>query len=302
MTSAQTFAVSASDTYPEDFRLLELTPELAAQLEALDTCTLRIAGRTTDTATLIDPQETTYSVHTAHTSNNLYLLTHAASSETNPLETLELRAKINQTLELQRVQPTVHARLREVLSWDTRGAYRGSEFDKADPGGRRVDDQALHAHVAVGPKALKKALEEVPAFRDTQGHWRTIDAGFCVELLRLLLATQVEHAWASCYDARLLHPALQADLGAPLPYEAVHAVLARFGRPIDGRPACYTIERRRVARFLAEHIFLAENMRAWPAADFAQALAATMPPQLASDGGSDDGLDAWGFAHIPRSP
>ncbi|KAJ1724498.1 Ctf8p and Ctf18p associating protein [Coemansia erecta] len=309
-SAADVFAVSASDGYPEEYRLLELTPELAAQLEAQDACTLRVLGRATDTATLVGPTEATFDLHTAHTSNNLYLLTldQASGASNARVGSLTLRTKINQTLELQRAHAQVHARVREVLGWDVRGPFRGAEFDRADEGGRRVTDKELRANVAAGPRALQRALAEVPAFRDSQGCWRAMDAGYCVELLRLLLATQAEHMWpAGRYDLRQLHPALQADLGAALCPEALGCVLRRFGRPLAAadHPECYEIDRRCVERFLAEQIFLAEGLRPWMAADFVQALAATLPPQLAVLGPSEPdgpgGPDPWASAQIPGS-
>ncbi|KAJ2786739.1 Sister chromatid cohesion protein DCC1 [Coemansia interrupta] len=299
MTSADggIFAVSASDGYPEEYRLLELTPELAAQLETQDACTLRVLGQPTSTATLVDPTEATFDLHTAHTSNNLYLLTRDGSSDT-----LLLRSKINQTLELQRARPNVHARVHEVLAWDARGAFRGSQFDILDEGGRRVGDAVLRANVPAGPRALQRALDEVPAFRDQEGHWRALDPGYCVELLRLLLATQAENLWpAGRYDPGLLLPALQNDMGAEAPDEALLCVLRRFGRPLPDASGCYAVDQARVQRFLAEQIFLAEDMRPWMAADFAQALQATMPPQLIPRPDDPDGPDPWASAQIPCS-
>ncbi|KAI7824947.1 hypothetical protein BX661DRAFT_41729 [Kickxella alabastrina] len=132
-SSSAVFGLSASDGYPEEYRLLELTPEIVAQLESqspTSTSNLRVRGRATDVATLIDLEDNAYNLHTSHTSNNLYLLTTEPATEPQGFSALVLRSKTNQTLELQKIRPQIRARVVEVLQWDERGPFRGTEFDQ----------------------------------------------------------------------------------------------------------------------------------------------------------------------------
>ncbi|KAJ2748464.1 hypothetical protein IWQ56_007457, partial [Coemansia nantahalensis] len=99
--------LSASSGFPEDYRLLELTPAILAQLQGGATLTVR--GRAEDTAVLVDGDERTYQLHTAHTSNSLYLAERGAAGG------LELRTELHQTLELQPVHAQIRARVVEVL-------------------------------------------------------------------------------------------------------------------------------------------------------------------------------------------
>ncbi|KAJ2746245.1 Ctf8p and Ctf18p associating protein [Coemansia sp. BCRC 34301] len=282
--------LSASPGYPEEtFRLLELTPEIVSQLEAAPSgqAVLTVRGRDSDMAVLIDSSERAYQLHTAHTSNNLYLLSHTEHG-------LCLRAKLNQAYELQPTRPQIRARLVEVLGWDTRGAFRGAELD-APAGGRVVTDSVLCRHVAAGDRQRRRELADLPAFC-AGGVWRVVDPAYCVEVLRLALATAVEHDWsAQAIDAQAMHQALRKD-DAAMPLELITAVLARFSHPASS--ATYGIDSTRVARFLAEQIFASEGMRAWPVPEFLLALHTTMPPQLHADFG---GADAWRSAAIPRS-
>ncbi|KAI9506909.1 Ctf8p and Ctf18p associating protein [Coemansia spiralis] len=262
--SSGSWGVSASAGYPEEYRLLELTPSILAQLASThDETALVVRGRETDTATLIDPADTAYQMTTAHTSNNLYLLAREPGR-------LVLRAMLNQTFELQKTRPQVRARVLEVLAWDTGGAFRGAEFERADAERTPVTDEVLQAHVQAGDAEVRRVLADIPAFRGPANCWRLIDPAYCVDLLRVVLATQVELEWPQL-SAHQIH----AELNEPV--EVVEAVLAKFGTEARGH---YTIDGTRVAKYLAEQIFAAEEMRAWPVAEFAAALHATMPPQL----------------------
>ncbi|KAJ1887383.1 Ctf8p and Ctf18p associating protein [Kickxella alabastrina] len=304
-SSSAVFGLSASDGYPEEYRLLELTPEIVAQLESqspTSTSSLRVRGRATDVATLIDLEDNAYNLHTSHTSNNLYLLTTEPATEPQGFSTLVLRSKSNQTLELQKIQPQIRARVVEVLQWDERGPFRGTEFDqqRMDDGveGKRITDSVLAKHVQAGDRQLHRVLAEIPAFREAStGYWRMLDSGYCMDLLRLILATQVERDWLlDSLDPTMVYEALASD-GEHLLFETVEAVLARFARSVESG---YAIERRRVERYLAEQIFTAENMRAWPVSEFLLALHETTPPQLRSSEEHGRG-EQWGSVQIPTS-
>ncbi|KAJ1965668.1 N-acetyltransferase 5 [Dipsacomyces acuminosporus] len=306
--SEATFGLSAGDAYPEEYLLLELTPGIASQLEsAQQTGTLVVRGRGSDIATLIDLDDRAYELHTAHTSNNLYLLTRESEN------TLLLRAKQSQVFELQQTYPQIRARLAEVLGWDKRGPFRGAEFEQAsvdraqaEEGSgdehTRVTDAILARHVQAGSRLLMRVLAEIPAFCDrASGSWRILDAGYCMDLLRLILATQVEQDWSlDALDSQLVFQALQSESGGELLLpEAVEAILARFGRLVgDSESHTYAIDSTRVARYLAEQIFAAEDMRPWPVTEFLKALRATMPPQLQSAIEQDS---SWGSRHIQGS-
>ncbi|KAJ2789656.1 Ctf8p and Ctf18p associating protein, partial [Coemansia guatemalensis] len=310
--------LSASAGYPEDYRLMELTPEILAQLEAAEKSTLVVRGREDDVAVLVDSEERTYQLHTAHTSNGLYLMTQSP-------EGLELRTKLNQTFELHKTQPQIRARVLEVLGWETRGPFSGAELeDQPSPpqsdsedvamavdgdmsrrasAVRHVTDEVLARHVQAGDRQLRRVLAEVPAFRHAErGHWRVVDPAYCMELLRLILATQIERDWSlDALDAKEVYLALRSDAGgdALLP-EAVEAVLGRFSNPALGcGSAVYAMDNRRVARFLAEQIFATEGSRAWPVSEFLAALQATMPPQLQLGDIAD--LENWRSKAIPQS-
>ncbi|KAJ2886057.1 Ctf8p and Ctf18p associating protein [Coemansia aciculifera] len=295
---ARTFGLSASDGYPEEaYRLLELTPELLTQLEGSTTqAVLTVRGRESDMAILIDPNDRAYQLHTAHTSNNLYLLS------LSPGQQLCLRSKVNQIFELQPTHPQIRPRLMEVLGWDTRGAFRGAELDATETEGRVVTDDVLSRHVAAGDRLRSRVLADIPAFRMAEtGAWRVVDPGYCMELLRLALATAVENDWPlDAIDPQAMHQALRSDDSA-IPPELISAVLARFSRPAPSSPSStYAIDSSRVAKYLAEQIFLAEGMRPWPVPEFLMALRATMPPQLqAAD--IADREEGWRSTGIPRS-
>ncbi|KAI8321013.1 hypothetical protein GQ54DRAFT_334360 [Martensiomyces pterosporus] len=309
--SSTTFGLSACSGYPEEYRLLELTPEILSQLEPADDAspqaakTLVVRGREADIATLIDLDDRAYELHTAHTSNNLYLLTK------EPEGILLLRAKLNQTYELQQTHPQIRARLKEILAWDERGPFRGVEFEQVDglqigkdvpEGCSRVTDDILARHAQSGDRLLRRVLAEIPAFRESAtGHWRMLDPGYSMDLLRLILATQVERDWSlDSLDPQVVFDALRAESGgeALLP-EVVEAILARFGRLVGGTaPRAYAIDSVRVAKYLAEQIFVAEGMRAWPVSEFLKALRATMPPQFQQAIGS---AEKWGSVDIPHS-
>ncbi|KAJ1648528.1 hypothetical protein J3B02_000125 [Coemansia erecta] len=318
-STSSVLGLSASDGYPEECRLIELPPEIVAQLEAAAqtasaaSSVLRVRGRDTDIATLVDLDDNTYHLHTAHTSNNLYLLSFEQQSVADTkagIQMVQLRSKVNQTLELHRVQPQIRSRVLEVLQWDERGPFRGVEFDRqlvqdsGDSAISRVTDAVLAMHVQAGDRRLRRVLADIPAFREmSTGHWRSMDAGYCMDLLRLILATQIERDWSlDALDAKSVFDALRADAGGEyLLFEAVDAVLARFGRPINETTAStfYCIESRRVEKFLAEQIFAAENMRAWPVPEFLLALHETMPPQLRRRHVED--VEGWGSTQIPES-
>ncbi|KAJ2009288.1 hypothetical protein GGI04_000591 [Coemansia thaxteri] len=283
--------LSASDEYPsENLRLLELTEALAAQLEEASVATLTVRGRAADTAVLVGADGAAYQMHTAHTSNSVYVLARTEAG-------LELRAKVSQTFELQPTRPQIAARVAEVLAWDERGGFRGMAFERAEPSGRRVTDAELSRHVAGSDAQRRRVLAGIPA-AVVDGAWRRIDGAYSVEVLRLAVASAVENDWAlDAVDARLAWQALQAD-DAGLPLAVVDAVLARFSRPPSG--GAYAIDARRVARFLAELIFEAEGARTWPAAELVRALRAAMPPQLLLAEGAEL-VAAWGSADVPRS-
>ncbi|KAJ2698461.1 hypothetical protein H4R19_005595, partial [Coemansia spiralis] len=242
----------------------------------------------------------TYQVHTAHTSNSLYVAERGAAGA------LELHTVLHQTLELQPVHPQIRARVIEVLGWEVRGAFRGAEFDAELPDGgpngqRHATDQALARHVQAGDAQLRRVLADIPAFRHaTTGHWRAIDPAYCLELLRLILATQVERGWAlDALDAQQVYSALHSDAGGDgVLSEAVEAVLGRFGE--QRGPGVYAIDGTRVARFIAGQVFAAEGARPWPVADFLAALRATLPPQLPPIDALADPAQ-WGSARIPQS-
>ncbi|KAJ2589819.1 Ctf8p and Ctf18p associating protein [Coemansia sp. RSA 1722] len=310
--------LSVSDGYPESCRLIELTPEIVAQLEEAQASSaatvpsvLQVRGRDNDVATLIDLDDNTYHLHTAHTSNNLYLLSSGQQSAADAaagIQILQLRSKVNQTLELQKAQPQIRSRLMEILQWDERGPFRGVEFDQqlmedSNSQSRRVTDDVLAAHVQSGDRRLRRVLADIPAFRElATGHWRLMDPGYCMDLLRLILATKVERGWSlDALDANRVFKALRADVGGePLLFEAVDAVLSRFGQPAEAAGSgCYRIESSKVERFLAEQIFAAQGMRAWPVSEFLLALQETMPPQLRrKETGNPEG---WGSVQIPSS-
>ncbi|KAJ2344973.1 Ctf8p and Ctf18p associating protein [Coemansia sp. RSA 2618] len=279
--------LSASDGYPEEFRLLELTPEMAAQLESAD-ATLVVRGRDSDTAVLIDTAEQAYQMHTAHTSNSLYLFTQHGTQ-------LTLRTKLHQVFDLQRTSPQIHARVTEVLGWDTRGPFRGAEFERDSTADSCVTDEVLERHVQAGSRQLRRVLADIPAFRHRgSGHWRVLDASYCMELLRVVLATQVERDWSlDALNAADVFAALRAESPDVLP-EVVEAVLGRFGSESLGT---FAVDIARVSRYLAEQIFASEGTRAWPVPEFLRALQATMPPQLPLN----IDMDAWGSRGISSS-
>ncbi|KAJ2663061.1 Ctf8p and Ctf18p associating protein [Coemansia sp. RSA 1200] len=327
--------LSASLGYPEEYRLLELTPEILAQLEGddgkmSDGCSggeeqwLVIRGRDTDVATLVDTEDAAYRMATAHTSNNLYLFSREAATTGGDSggDDLLLRAALNQTFELQKTQPQIRSRVLEVLGWDKRGAFRGAEFEQEQPQAEEVEDGAappshccvsdelLKGHVQAGDSVLDRVLGEIPAFREPgSGGWRVLDAGYCMDLLRLVLATQVEREWSlDALGANEVYEALRSDTAEggdePAVYkEVVEAVLGRFGRRLGthGPSPVYAIDSTRVAKYLAEQIFAAEDMRAWPVAEFLAALRATMPPQLHGDIATASDSKKWGSMAIPTS-
>ncbi|KAJ2718314.1 Ctf8p and Ctf18p associating protein [Coemansia sp. D1744] len=284
--------VSGSDGYPEEYRLLELTPEIAAQLDADTTFVVR--GRDTDSAVLIDATEQAYAMHTAHTSNSMYLLTRDNGQ-------LTLRTKLHQVFDLQPTRPQVRARVLEVLKWDTRGAFRGTEFehegvtDESVTNGVRVTDTVLDQHVQAGHAHVRRVLDDVLAFRhNATGHWRVLDAGYACDLLRIILATHVERDWPlDALRADTVYSALHAESPHILP-EVVDAVLRRFATKHEG---VFAMDTRRVCVFLAEQIFASSGSRAWPVPEFLRALRATMPPQLTLD----VDMDAWNSRSISTS-
>ncbi|KAJ2314292.1 Ctf8p and Ctf18p associating protein [Coemansia sp. RSA 2704] len=282
MSDNGTFELSASDGYPEEYRLMELPADVAAAL--IGGQPLEVRGRETDTAVLI-AGDATYQLHTAHTSNSLYLFEQHGHR-------LELCTKLHQMFELQSTRPQIRARVSEVLAQDARGPFRGVEFEQPGDG---VDDTELRRQVQAGDRQLYRVLAEMPAFRDTAtGFWRMMDPVYCIELLRLILATQVEQDWElDALDAERVHTALAAE--SPQLREAVEAVLHRFGA--STRPGVFAMDPQRVARFLAKQIFATEGTRAWPVSEFLQALQATMPPQLLLD----EHTNAWGSRRISRS-
>ncbi|KAJ2540269.1 Ctf8p and Ctf18p associating protein, partial [Coemansia sp. RSA 1933] len=345
ISAAETLRLSVSDGYPEEYKLLELTPEMLAQLEngsdnggsknkAGDDTTgggksLLIRGRETDIAMLIDTEDRAYKMVTAHTSNNLYLFTLASEEQppgdsSSPVD-IVLRASLNQTFELQKTQPQIRTRVLEVLGWDSRGPFRGAEFEQTageDRGDgeqydsdirmadnsegqvpKHVSDSLLKSQVQAGDRTLHRVLAEIPAFRESRsGNWRIVDPGYCMDLLRLILATQVEKEWSpDALDANEVFRVLQSDTGGELlVYEVVEAVLARFGQKIaKSSSPVYAIDSTRVAKYLAEQIFIAEGMRSWPVSEFLSALRATMPPQLHK--GIADDNERWGSLSIPTS-
>ncbi|KAJ2856570.1 Ctf8p and Ctf18p associating protein, partial [Coemansia erecta] len=79
----------------------------------------------------------------------------------------------------------------------------------------------------------------------------------------------------------------------------VEAVLARFGHQTQALPPVYAIDSARVAKYLAEQIFAAEDMRTWPVGEFLAALRATMPPQLHK--GIADDCEKWNSMAISTS-
>ncbi|KAJ1953034.1 hypothetical protein EC988_003226 [Linderina pennispora] len=79
-------------------------------------------------------------------------------------------------------------------------------------------------------------------------------------------------------------------------FEAVDAVLARFGA--CSAPAVYTIDGTKVAKYLAEQVFVAEQMRPWPATEFLKAMHAAMPPHLTEFIGAPE---HWSSKSIPDS-
>ncbi|KAJ2468050.1 Ctf8p and Ctf18p associating protein [Coemansia sp. RSA 2337] len=281
--SGRIFGLSASAGYPEEeYRLLELPASILAQLEATPHARLTVRGRSSDMAVLIDANEHAHQLHTAHTSNNLYLLSHTDQD-------LQLCAKLNQTFELQATNPQIRPRLMEVLSWDTRGAFRGAELDMPAEG-RVVTDALLSRHVPAGDRQRLRALADIPAFC-ADGVWRVVEPAYCMELLRLALATAVENDWPlDALDPQAMYQSLRTEDSA-IPPELITAVLARFSHITD----TYAIDSRHVAKFLAQQIFAAEGMRAWPVSEFLLALRATMPPQLSLD------FPDWHSTAIPRS-
>ncbi|KAJ2757899.1 hypothetical protein IWQ57_006973, partial [Coemansia nantahalensis] len=202
------------------------------------------------------------------------------------------------------VHAQIRARVVEVLGWEPRGAFRGAEFEAAlppdGPPARHATDQALARHVQAGGAQLRRVLADIPAFRHAAtGHWRVVEPAYCLELLRLILATQVERDWAlDALDAQQAWAALRSEAGGEgVLAEVVDAVLARFGEP--RAPGVYAVAGERVARFIAAQVFAVEGDRAWPVADFLAALRAALPPQLAVAGLADPAQ--WGSAHIPQS-
>ncbi|KAJ2852283.1 Ctf8p and Ctf18p associating protein [Coemansia brasiliensis] len=286
-TTAQTLHVSASDSYPEEYRLLELSAELAAQLESSESTSLVIRGRNTDTAILIGSDDQAYQLHTAHTSNSLYLL-----SQDNSQPQLQLHAKLHQTFELQKTNPQIRARVIQVLESDPQGHFRGTEFE-SDATGNGVTSDELLRHVQASKRHLEQVLREIPAFKQrSTGFWRIIDAGYCVELLRLILATQVEQDWQpDSLDINNVYSVLHAESSSVL-FEAIEAVLCKFCH--QKQPGIFSVDSQRVAQFLAEQIFATES-KAWPIPEFQMALRATMPPQLSFD----DNMDLWTSRQIP---
>lgn len=303
MTTSRRHQLSVADGYPEEFKLLELTPEILSQLEssASSSSSLTVRGRATDIAVLVDSKDNVYKMTTAHTSNNLYLLTQDGEEE------LTVRAKLNQVFDIQPAQPQISTRLAEILSWDNRGPFKGVEFeadmdvDNDDSGDNRVTDDVLARHIQAGKKHLRKELTDIPAFQETStGHWRILDPGYCMDLLRLILATQVEKDWSlDALDAVQVFETLsrESDSERLLP-EVIEAVLSRFGRLVD-EDTVYVIDNTRVARYLAEQIFATEGQNSWAVSDFLMALRAVMPPQLAMDVIEDN--NQWSSVSIPTS-
>ncbi|KAJ2665481.1 Ctf8p and Ctf18p associating protein [Coemansia sp. RSA 1199] len=288
------YAVSGSDGYPEEYRLLELTPEIAAQLDAGDT-TLVVRGRDTDAAVLIDANEQAHAMHTAHTSNSMYLLTQDSRQ-------LVLRTKLHQVFDLQPTRPQIRARVLEVLQWDTRGAFRGTEFehdgsvtnDESVTDGVRVTDTVLGQHVQAGRTHVRRVLDDVLAFRhNVSGHWRVLDAGYASDVLRVILATHVERDWPlDALHVDTVYSALHAE--SHILREVVDAVLRRFATEQMG---VFAMDTRRVCVFLAEQIFASAGSRAWPVPEFLRALRATMPPQLSLH----EDMSEWGSRSISTS-
>ncbi|KAJ2454283.1 Ctf8p and Ctf18p associating protein [Coemansia sp. RSA 2336] len=281
----QTLHVSASDSYPEEYRLLELPAELAAQLEGSESTSLVIRGRDTDTAILIGSDDQAYQLHTAHTSNSLYLL-----SQDSPHQ-LQLHAKLHQTFELQKTNPQIRARVLQVLESDPRGPFRGTEFE-ADAVERGVTSDELLRHVQASERQMEQVLQDIPAFKHRgTGCWRIMDAGYCMDLLRLILATQVEQDWQiDSLDVDKVYSVLHAESSSVL-YEAIEAVLCKFC--LQKHPGVFSVDSLQVARFLAEQIFATES-KSWPVSEFQMALQATMPPQLAFMD-----MDLWTSRQIP---
>ncbi|KAJ2842064.1 hypothetical protein GGI22_007677, partial [Coemansia erecta] len=158
IAAAETLRLSVSDGYPEEYRLLELTPEILAQLEDSNgepnneapECAkpLLIRGRESDIATLVDIEDQAYKMVTAHTSNNLYLLTRAEEQQlpAGSFADILLRASLNQMFELQKTQPQIRTRVLEVLGWDSRGPFRGAEFEQTaeGPDAEQSDNGDIH--------------------------------------------------------------------------------------------------------------------------------------------------------------
>ncbi|KAI9474479.1 Ctf8p and Ctf18p associating protein [Coemansia sp. RSA 989] len=290
IATEQTLHVSASDSYPEDYRLLELPTELAAQLEGCESASLVIRGRDTDTAILIGSDDQAYQLHTAHTSNSLYLL-----SQDNPHQ-LQLRAKLHQIFELQKTNPQIRARVLQVLESDPRGHFRGAEFE-SNAAGHGVTSDELLRHVQASERQMEQVLRDIPAFKHRgTGCWRIIDAGYCVELLRLILATQVEQDWQmDSLDADKVYSVLHAESSSVL-FEAIEAVLCKFC--LQKQPGVFSVDSQRVAQFLAEQIFATES-KAWPVPEFQVALQATMPPQLPFNDMAFSDMGLWTSRQIP---
>ncbi|KAJ2501116.1 Ctf8p and Ctf18p associating protein [Coemansia sp. RSA 1972] len=277
--------VSGSNGYPEEYRLLELTPEIAAQLDT-DT-TLVVRGRDTDHAVLIDATEQAYAMHTAHTSNSMYLLTRDNGQ-------FVLRTKLHQVFDLQPTRPQVRARVLEVLRWDTRGAFRGTEFEHESVTETGVTDTLLDQHVQAGHMHVRRVLDDVLAFKHhASGHWRVLDAGYASDLLRIILATHIERDWPlDALRVDTVYSALHAE--SQVLREVVDAVLRRFATEQMG---VFAMDTRRVCVFLAEQIFASSGSRAWPVPEFLRALRATMPPQLSLD----VDMDEWNSRSISTS-
>ncbi|ORX74876.1 hypothetical protein DL89DRAFT_281192 [Linderina pennispora] len=163
-----------------------------------------------------------------------------------------------------------------------------------------VTDDTLLRHVQASRKLCRRVLAEIPAFRES-GYWPLARArcwllyGATADLYwprRLSVGghgTKLTRKWSS-----VRYAANQATSSCCL--KRFDAVLARFGT--CSAPAVYTIDGTKVAKYLAEQIFVAEQMRPWPAAEFLKAMHAAMPPHLTEFIGAPE---HWSSKSVPDS-